>query len=87
MYPCDILNHYVDHNAIRLLYLQNLRDETITAELRTMQTFLDESNLADVRNDCVHHERSVYTMLEVLNSVHISLQEKVRTMKWSHKEQ
>lgn len=34
-----VLNHRVDHNTIRLLHRQDVRDETVTAEVRTVETF------------------------------------------------
>lgn len=42
--------HRVGHTALRLLHLQNVRDDTIAAARRAVDDFLNELKLEDERS-------------------------------------
>lgn len=65
--------HRADHTALRLLHLQNVRDDTIAAARSAVDDFLNELKLEDDRKGYVYPWRPARTMSEAWDEVHIGL--------------
>jgi hypothetical protein len=69
-----MLNVRVDGRTIRLLHLQNVREDTVVAARNAVDSFLDQLKAIDDREGA-HPERSGHTMLEDFTQVHLDLRD------------
>lgn len=68
-----VFTHREDHTAIRLLHLQNVREDTVAAAQSAVDDFLNELKLSDERKSYVYPWRPARTMSEAWDEVHIGL--------------
>lgn len=67
--------HRADHTKLRLLHLQNVREDTVAAARSAVDDFLNELKLADERKRYVYPWRPAHTMLEAYDEVHTGLRD------------
>lgn len=85
--------HRADHTKLRLLHLQNVRDDTIAAARSAVDDFLNELKLEDDRKGYVYPWRPARTMSETWDEVHIGLCEYIEAkveelgfrFEWEHR--
>lgn len=72
-----VLNVFVDRGTVRLLHLQNVRDDTAAAARAAADAFLGDLKAADDdrhrRGGVPHPDRSGHTMLESFTGAHSDL--------------
>lgn len=86
-----MVNVWVDRNTVRLLHLQNVREDTIDAARKAVDSFLDQLKAVDDREG-THPERAGHTMLEDFTQAHSDLRDYLEKradelglrFKWSH---
>lgn len=66
-----VLKHRIDNTAIRVLHLQNVRDDTVAMTRTTVDDFRNELKLTDGHNGAVHPEMSAHTMLDAYDEVEV----------------
>lgn len=69
-----MLNVRVDRKTVRLLHLQNVREDTVVAARKAVDSFLNQLKAIDDREG-THRERYGHTMLEDFTQVHLDLRD------------
>lgn len=76
-----VLNVFVDRGTVRLLHLQNVRDDTAAAARAAADAFLGDLRAADddrhSRGGAPHPSRKAHTMLESFTQAHEDLRDHI----------